>query len=277
MSATPPPSTLLMGAAGSGKTTSIATLLAAGKEVFLLATERASINRVLLRCKELNIPTEKFRYHYLSPKRTGFSALIDASTMLKNWGVDEIAKKAAANRANDSFNTLMQCFIDFPDDATGQKFGDVTTWGAERALVVDSLTGLNSMARQMVVGTKPNPHPGEWGAMQQMVLATIEELINNCYCYLVVIAHIERNYDETTGLRSITVSVPGQKLAPKILPIFTNVILAARDGQKFRWSTIEESHDLKAGDLTFSRDLAPTFQLVIDAHERTQKELTDAV
>jgi hypothetical protein len=55
-----PPSTLIIGPAGSGKTSVLTTALRQGLSVRMLATEPAAPNRVLDHAKKANVDTSRF-------------------------------------------------------------------------------------------------------------------------------------------------------------------------------------------------------------------------
>ena len=68
-----PPSTLLIGPGGTGKTTSLVTLLAEGLHVRMLATEPSAPNRVLEECAKRKISSEQLRLvlHLAPPRPSG--------------------------------------------------------------------------------------------------------------------------------------------------------------------------------------------------------------
>jgi hypothetical protein len=79
----------------------------------------------------------------------------------------------------------------------------------------------------------------------------------------VLLAHVERELDEVfnTGLK-LTVSTLGRKLAPKIPPMFSDVVLTVREGTQFSWSTEHPAADLKARNLPIASNLPPSFEQI---------------
>src|SRR6478609_10658907 len=69
-----PPSVLLQGASGAGKTSSIVTLLLAGIEVFVIGTEPGFVDSLIDRVRELKAPMDKLHWMSVLPATDGFDA-----------------------------------------------------------------------------------------------------------------------------------------------------------------------------------------------------------
>lgn len=275
-----PPSTLLIGAGGSGKTTTIKTLLALGLRVGMIATEPTAPNRVLEECKKAGIDASKFHWKFVSPSPPSWDALIESANIVNNMTIKDIAdmRSGIAKPNGKQWIVLLQSIQNFVSDRTGESFGDATEWDSNCALVFDGLSGVNEMSRNLTVGLKPNPAPGEWGIMQSNILTLLRKLCSDCKCFLVVIAHVERENNELTGIANITVSTLGAKLAPKIPPLFTNVVYAKKVATNFLWSTADSGVDTKNGDLPLSDSLLPSFQPIVDSFRaRLKAEAQPAV
>lgn len=262
-----PPSTLLIGPAGSGKTTALVTLLEAGLAVRMLALEPTAPNRVLEEARKRGIDASKFDWQYLSPSVPKWDSLIESAKIVNTLTLKDIAemKTGIARQDGKQWIKMLESMAQFTSDRTGDILGDVTEWGPDTAYVIDGLTGVSSMSRNLTVGLKPNPAPGEWGVMQGNILNVVRKLTADCKCFFVLITHIEREMNEITGMNNITVSTLGAKLAPKLPPEFSTVVLAKREGQKFLWSTSASGVDTKQGELAFSDDLPPSFKPIVDA------------
>lgn len=277
-----PPSTLLLGAAGVGKTYSIATLLAAGLKVRLLATEPSAPNRVLAACEERNISADRFDWQFVSPVVAGIQTLIDSAKLLGTLSLESIAKMPGgtgiAKQQSVRWIEFLQAIGSFTSARTGELLGDATEWGDDTAFVIDNLTGMSMMARALIIGAKPNPSPGEWGTMQSAIYDVLVKLTSDCKCFFVLLSHVEKETNEITGIQNLMASTLGAKLAPKLPGRFTNVIYArkAQDGAglKFLWSTAEAGVDTKNGDMPISNSLAPDFALVIAAYRKQLASLT---
>jgi len=179
-------------------------------------------------------------------------------------------KSGIAKPKMDQWMNLLLSCKDFVDDRTGEHYGDVTEWGPDRALVIDSLSGLNKMAREYTVGLKPSLHQGEWGVAMSLEEGLIWQLTSNRRCFFVLTAHLDRNIDEITQQTKLMVKALGNKLAPDIPKNFSEVVLARRGTDKlpFTWSTADVTATVKNRALTVSNELSPTFVPIVRAHER---------
>lgn len=276
-----PPSNLLLGPAGTGKTTAVVTLLEAGLWTRMLATEPSAPNRVIETIrkryqfdagKQADL-IKRFDWQYVSPAVPSWGSLKEAADVVNKMSLDEIAKMRTGIGKSDSRQWLafLEACANFTSSNTGEVGGDVTEWGDDCAFVLDGLTGVNTMSRNLSVGLKPNPSPGEWGVMQGSILTVMNKLASDCKCFFVCIAHVEREVNEVTGVSNVTVSTLGSKLAPKLPPLFTNVIYAVREKDKFSWSTAALGVETKAGDLPIQDGLQPSFVPIIDAYRARQK------
>lgn len=265
-----PPSTLVMGPAGVGKTTSLVTLLEANLKVRMLATEPTAPNRVLEECAKRKIDASQFHWTHVSPSPASWQSLIEAANIINSMTLKDIADMRSGIARPDSkqWITFLNAIANFKSDRDGTVFGDATSWGSDVAFVIDGLSGVNTMSRNLTVGLKPNPSPGEWGVMQGNILNLIKKLCGDCLCFFVLIAHVERETNEITGVNNLTVATLGAKLAPKIPPEFTNVVYAKRVGTSFVWSTADTGVDTKNGDLPLSDGLAPSFAPIVESYRR---------
>lgn len=265
-----PPSTLLIGPAGVGKTTSLATLLRCGLSLRMLATESSAPNRVLARCEELKIDSSRFDWTFVSPSPPSWASLLESARVINSMTLKDIADMRGGIARQDAkqWIAFLDAMNDFRSARTGASLGDVSSWDDSVAFVIDGLTGVNTMSRMLTVGLKPNPNPGEWGVMQGNIYTVLQKLCNDLNCFFICLAHVERETNEITGLSQLMVSTIGAKLAPRLPPLFTNVILAKRTGIKFEWSTAATNVDTKNGDLPLSETLEPSFSLIVDEYRR---------
>ena len=263
-----PPSTLLIGPAGTGKTTACCTLLEAGLKTFMLCTEPAAPNRVLEECKKRNIDSTHFQWQFVSPAVPAWDSLLKSAEIVNALSLKDIAdmRGGIAKPDGKQWITLLKAIAEFKSDRDNKNYGDATEWENDTAFVIDGLTGISTMSRNLTVGLKPNPSPGEWGVMQSNILTLIQKLTADCKAFFVCIAHVERETNELSGLSNITVSTLGAKLAPKLPPLFTNVVYAKRIHTTFLWSTADTGVDTKSGDLPLSDSLPPTFKPIIESY-----------
>lgn len=268
-----PPSTLLIGGAGSGKTSSCVTLLSAGLAVNMLATESSAPNRILEEAKKRGIDSSRFHWQFVSPTPPTWNSLLEKARIVNQLSLKDISdlKGGIAKTQGKQFITFIEAMNNFRSDRDGKEFGDVCTWNADTAFVIDGLSGFSEMSRNLTVGWKPNPAPGEWGVMQSNILDVVRKLCSDLRCFFVCIGHIEREQNEITGMTNITVSTLGAKLAPKLPPLFTNVVLSKRVTDQFYWSVADSGVDTKPGDLPFRADLAQDFTPIVDAYRNRVK------
>ena len=269
-----PPSVLLQGASGAGKTSSIVTLLEAGLEVFVIGTEPGFVDSLIDRTRELKLPIDKLHWTSVLPATDGWDALDEMVTKIGSLDFEGISKIKGIGK--DKTRVPAQKFLmalkDFQCERTQQPCGSFTDWDNSRALVIDSLSGLSTIAWYLTVGNKPTGAPGEWNIAMNFIEALLMKINSDRQCYFVLTAHIEKEMDEITGVQRVMTSTLGRKLAPKIPRFFSEVVYAQRGGTPpFRWSTIDASADLKNRVLPVSPSLLPTFVPVVEGHKNRLK------
>lgn len=255
---------LLMGPAGTGKTHAIGTLVDAGVEVFYLGLEpglESLLGYWTDRGKE--IPAN-LHWHYLEAPKASFSDFLDSATKVNTMALDSLAKMNDPRRSShNQFLKLIEALNNFPDDRTGEKFGCVDTWTPSRALIVDGMAGLARAAMSLVVGGKPVRNQSDWGIAQDQVEKIVRMWTDNCRCHFVMIAHVEREVDAVMGGVKLMVSTLGKALAPKLPPMFSDVILTVREGNKFTWDTGSAMADVKTRNLPIQAGLPADFGGII--------------
>ncbi len=267
-----PPSILLMGPPGSGKTYSLSTLLEAGLEVFVVSTEPRGIETLLDIVAAKKLDLSKLHWKYIGPARPGFQILADQGDLIARSNQEALAKQIPRIRENPSWVEMLKTFVNFVDDKDGKSYGDVTKFRGDKAVVVDSLSGVSAMAMDVTVGDKVTAHVGEWGiaikAIDKFVLLCCSDL----KCFFVMTAHIEKEEDPNTGLGKMMVSTLGKKLAPSIPKYFSEVISAETDSDKdtktFRWSNNTPNFVLKNRSLPISSKLQPDFRPIVEAYKK---------
>lgn len=256
---------LLEGPTGTGKTHALGTLVDTGLEVFLLFLE-SGLETALGYWSDrgLEVPTN-LHWHVLSRTSSSFETMATAASDINRLDLASLSKMQDINRGkHNQFVTLLKVLHDFPDDRTGKTFGDVHTWGPDCCLGMDSLSGLNPIALSLVVGGKPVKSQSDWGIAMDQIEKVIRELTDSCKCHFVLTSHVEREVDQVLGGVKLTVATLGVKLAPKIPPMFSDVILTSREADKFFWSTANSQADLKTRNLPIKDHLDPSFKPIID-------------
>ena len=256
---------LLEGPTGTGKTHSIGTLVDSGVECFYLSLE-AGMESLLGYWTDRGKPVpSNLHWHDLKPAAAGFKSMIESAKKINTMSNEALAKLQDPNKSqHNSFISLLEALNDFKDQRTGQSFGAVDTWGVDKALIIDPLTGINSAAMSLVVGGRPIKSLVDWGIAMDQVEKLIRQLTADCNCHFVLISHVEREVDQVLGGVKITVGTLGVKLAAKIPPMFSDVILTKREGSSFFWSTADPNADLKTRNLILGERLRPDFNVIVE-------------
>lgn len=266
----PGPKELLIGGTGTGKTHCIRTLVDAGLEVFCLFTEPGM--EVLA-----DVPPEKLHWNYIAPAAPAWADMIDSAKKINTMSLKVLSGLEDVNkRKYQQFFEMLEILSDFPCQRTGKRYGPVDNFGANRALVIDSLSGVNVMAMNLVVGSKPVKSIADWGMAMDNLERLITKLTVDVPCPVVVIAHSERETDEVTGGTTVMASTLGRKLAPKIPRFFSDVINVKREGAEFTWSTMTFGMDLKARNVPYGDKIPPTFKPIIAAWQKRNAEAVAA-
>lgn len=271
------PNICLMGPAGSGKTYSIGTLVDSGVEVFYVDLE-TGLEALLGYWKDRGLAVPANLHYCRLPAPTfGFTDFIsNAKRLLQSPDFETMSKfKDPDKMKHDRYVQLLTILNDFPDERTGQHFGSVQQWSSDRALVIDGLTGMGECVMSIVIGGKPAISQGEWGAAQNELLKLIKQLANNCACWFVLLAHVERETDQINGGLKIMVSTLGKALPPKIPSIFSDVILAVREGEKWSWDTATGTADLKTRNLPIKAGQTPSFLPILNKWKNRVTTETD--
>lgn len=274
-----PPHCLLMGPSGSGKTTAIATFAKAGLDVFVLVTEPTGVDSLLDAWKMYGLPLEKLHYHVVAPASAGWGALEEMVTKIKFMSYKDLSelKGGIGKDKMDQYMNILKSIQNFKCDRDGKEYGDVTSWGPDRAFGIDSLSGLSEISLQLTVGFKPSPHQGEWGIAMSATSNLLLKLSSDCQCFFFLTAHIEKEPDEITGMAKVTVSTLGRKLAPKIPRFFSEHLRARKDSTgKFLWATIDGEADLKNRAFPSSGSLEPSFAPAVEAYRRRVAAISPA-
>jgi len=257
---------MLLGESGTGKTHALRTLVEAGLEVFIVFTEPGM--EVLA-----DVPSDKLHWRYIPPISAGWDSLIDSAKKINTLTFELLSKLPDINkRQYGEFLELLNTFNNFTDDRTGQSFGSVDSWDSSRVLVLDSLSGMNIMAMNLVAGSKPVKTMGDWQVSIDNIERVLVKLAVDLKCHFVLLGHLERETDEVTGGVTLVSATLGRKLGPKLPRFFSEVVHVKRVGAKFSWSTATHNVATKNRHLPLSEDLPPTFVPIIKKWRATQTE-----
>lgn len=277
-----PPSTLLMGAPGSGKTTAIATLglpalpSVPPLDVFVLFTEPNGPDALIDAVKMHGASIENFHWHTVAPVTPGWNALEEMATVVRAQSYEDISKikQGVGKLQMMQYMELLRSIQNFPCDRTGQKYGDVTNWSEDRAFCFDGLSGLNMISMAQTVGFKPSAHQGEWGIAMNLEEQLIHKITSDRMCFFTLMAHVDKELEEISGRTLITPGALGRKLGPRLGRMFSEVVYAKRGGDAaFTWSTTDSMADLKNRALPVAAGLKPDFRPIVEAHLRRKAEI----
>lgn len=252
--------TLLEGATGTGKTYAIRTLLNAGLEVFVQFTEPLGMEILS------DTDPDQLHWNYTAPANPSWKSMIESANKINLLSYQDLSKLKSGidKREYGQFGVLLSSLANFKCERTKKEYGGVDEWNNKRAIVVDSLSGINIMAMDCVIGSKPVKTQGEWGVAMDIEERLINKLCSDTNCFFVLISHMDRDTDEVFGGVTLSPAALGRKLAPRIPRFFSDVIHCQREGDKFTWSTATSNADLKARNLPVAAGLEPSFVPIVN-------------
>ena len=115
----------------------------------------------------------------------------------------------------------------------------------------------------LVIGGKPVRNQSDWGIAQGQVEAVLRQLCDGCKCHFILLAHVDREVDPVLGGTKIMMSSLGKALAPKLPSMFSDIILATRNGNTWTWDTNSALADVKSRNLPLKADNKPDFGPII--------------
>lgn len=272
------PAVLLLGEPGAGKTYSAATI-AKRKKLFCLFTEPGGEESLIEGCMAHKIPIKDVHWHYVSPSSTGWEGLMRTGTLANMLSYKDLGeqKNGIEKDKHRQFLSVMGVLADFTCQRTGESFGPVDKFDESCALFFDSLSGLNDMAKELVVGGKPTLHQGEWGVAMQIEMTLIKKIVYDTRCLVAITGHVDKLIDEVAGRMTFQVSLLGNKLAPAAPRIFSDVIWCYRDNANFYWSTLtNQIGGLKGRNFGLADKIPQDFARIMDKYEARVKYIRGA-
>jgi hypothetical protein len=265
MDSLPGVNVLIQGPTGTGKTWSLGTLADyPGLSLHYFAFEAGAESlRGYWTDSGRKVPPN-VHFHTVKIASAGWEAMADAAHQVNTLSYELLKRTSDPNRSMyDQFEGFLRNFLSPTDDA-GVKHPSVDSWGTNRVLAIDGLTGLGLSALSSVTGGKVDRDQKDWGLGQNLVEVTLRRLCDACRCHFVLLSHVEREPDPLGGSAKITVSTLGAKLAPKIPPMFSDVALARRLKNEFYWDTEDPGADLKARNLPIHGKIPQNFKVILD-------------
>jgi hypothetical protein len=273
---------LIEGDIGTGKTTSFRTLLpeyleekADGR---LDHVEGYGLSRVGVVSLEPNIASALgpnlcnhplmlnragIHVHNIPPLDVDWAVIRKYAILLNTMSLDKVLETTDPDKSKyrqflDVFDTL----ADFTCDLCGENFGPVDEWTDDMAIGLDSLTGLTTVARQLVVGGKPILSRPEYNPVMNMIENMLMLFWGKTACWAILTAHIDREVSPLTGQTSVTAHTIGQKLAPRIVKMPDEIILSEVDERgRITWSTVTPGTITKRRRLPRASGLEPSFSI----------------
>ncbi len=270
------PKICLMGLSGNGKTHALGTLVdwaAANKfEVAVLFTENG-LESLLGYWKDRDKPVPECLYwHQQTTRPISLKALMQTADSVGKLSYEALAKSIDSNRGgdNNAFYKILGSCADFVDDRTGKKLGAVDTWTLKdrRIFVMDSLTETGNAAMKMQIGSRPMASPGDYGVAQNNLMNFIRLLTQGCEIPFVMTAHVDREVDPVTQSTKIMIKAIGKALATEIPSLFSDVIYATREADKFYWDTAAYGVDTKTRSLGIRSKIDPNFAAIFDVWKK---------
>ncbi len=259
------PKVALIGDSGTGKTFALRTLPDLGITPFVIATEQNFIQTMG------DLLGSKVHYKYVSPRPD--HALSSVGDMLKK--INELSYENLT-KVTDPFKQKSNKILDvvtvlnkFVCDCCQRDWGSVESWNTDRAIVVDSLSGLSEMAFSLVVGNKPVRAMPDYQVAQNALRMLLGPLCTQTKCMFVLITHLDREKDEITGGTTITMkTMVGAKMGPDLPRDFSDVIRVRRTGTTFAWDTADSQATVSARNLPIKSDMPANFSVLIEGWKK---------
>ena len=273
------PKVCLMGLGGTGKTYALGTLVEwaerNGFEVAVLFTENSTETLLgYFRDKGREPPPNLF-WHQQTTRPISLKSLIQQADNVGKLSYEALAKSIDSNRGgdNNAFWKILQTCANFVDDRTGKSLGAIDSWTAadRRIFCIDSLTETGNAAMKMQIGSRPMASPGDYGVAQNNLMNFLRLITQGCRCTFAMTAHVDRDKDEVSGTVKVMTKSIGKALYGDIPPLFSDVILTVREGDKFYWDTAAYGVDTKTRSLGYRSKIEPNFALIMDKWEQRNK------
>lgn len=272
-------STLLMGVPGSGKTYSLITLIEAGIKLAIIFTEPRGPESLMQALQDKGLSVKDVHWTYVPPAAPSWEDMIKSAEIINKMTFEGLSQlKSGINTANyGQFITLLEAHANFRCDNCGEEFGCIDNFDATWALVDDSLSGINIMAKDLMLGSKPTAAKGEWGVAMDNLERFLLKLGSDLHCFYILTAHLERQIDELEGGMKKVPSALGNKLSPKVPRFFSDAVHCYREGKNFFWGTDSDDVDTKFRNLAISSKLEPSFVPLVEAWKKKRDKAQEEI
>lgn len=271
-----PPSTLLMGGVGTGKTYSLTTYMEAGLKLAVIITEPGGEEALLNAVEAKGLDINNLYYKYVPFGSTSWDMFKNLLNNVAAYDYKTLAERKGGISKTEfkQLFDLFEALSNFTCQRSGTVLGPLDELDDTWALGFDSVTGLNQMCIDLVVGAKPSPHPGEWGTAMGMEERFLNKLNSDLKCFFGAICHLDRQFVEVEGRNMYVPGMLGTKLAPRVPRMFRDVVVTKRDAGTFLWSTEHPGADTKSTNLPMSDKLEPSFVPIVERY-RARKALVE--
>lgn len=285
------PKILLQGDSGTGKTYALATVVewAAAQvppmPVRLLFTENGletllgfwrdppvdpSTGRPIRPARP--VPAN-LAWHVASPGAQSLSSLKDAAKKVGLLTYESLTKMVDGDRGlNNPAYKILEAMENFPDDRTGQKLGNIGTWGSDVIFGIDSLSELAEGYKRMCVGNKPVMAQNEYGVAQNNLINFLRFVTQGPDFTLVMTAHLQKQVNELTGATTLMTSAIGKAIGDDIPKLFSEVLFCVRDGGSWYWDTSAPNVVTKTRYLPIRSKIVPDLGLIMDKWRKRASE-----
>jgi hypothetical protein len=263
------PKVLLEGPSGTGKTYAIGTLVdwAAkhDQQVFVLFTENGlETLKGYWTDRGQKIP-ENLHWHVSRVPAMDLATLISAADNAGKLTYEALTQMRDQDRGqNNPWHKIITTLADFPDDRTGERFGNIGTWGPERILVNDSLSENANACLRMQTGKKPVASQQDYMVAQNNLLNWVRYMTQTFRGTFVLTAHVQRLFNEVTGTTQLMTKAVGKAIADDIPVLFSEVIYTVREANKWTWETAATNVDTKVRYLPVASKINPDFGQIMD-------------
>lgn len=255
------PKVLLMGDSGTGKTHALRSLPALGITPFVIATEQNFITTMR------DMLGKQVHYKYIPPQAEGsWGDIQDMLSKVNLLSYENLTKTVDPfkQKSNKLIDVVVAC-NKFVCDCCKRDWGSVSSWSTDRAICIDSCTGLSDMAFSLVVGNKPVRAMPDYQVAQNAMRMLLGPLTTQTRAMFVLVAHLSREKDELTGGTNIVpLTNVGQKLGPDLPRSFSDVIRTRREGTKFSWDTADTQATVTARHVPIAQGMPADFKVLID-------------
>lgn len=265
---------LFLGDSGSGKTHLMHTLIEAGLEVFHIGLEpaRQTIAKAIRDTAKKNPSLDYSKYHYVEVPAlvTEFKTMIDTDSKLNSLSYKAICDMEGINRDKTrQFIRLLEMLSGFTEGET--YYGPIDNWSNDKALVIDSLSAMNIMAKTLIAGNNPALSPAQWNMGQDVIRNLLNKLCFDCKCHVFVLGHLEPEKDEVSGKIVNMPSTLGKKLAPELGRYFDEMVIVKKTENGHVLSTKESNATTKNRLFPVSNTLPPTLVPLIEEWRTVNK------